>query len=266
MNSSLEKRPKILKVPDFWSRLRSAPERFLALDYDGTLAPFHVNRMKAHPLPGVTALLKTLGERKDTTVVIVSGRPVAQIQELIGNLGITLVGSHGYERLLPGGRLVVTSPRAEQTAGLNKAEEIAVLRGLGQHLERKIASLALHTRGIPKNAALRMESETGEEWSRLAARHKLECRGFNGGVEIRCLGRHKGDALRELLFDHSENTFAVYIGDDETDEDAFMVLKNRGIALKVGGSTSSTAATGFLADCKAVRDFLATWCSLTSPQ
>jgi trehalose-phosphatase len=82
---------------------------------------------------------------------------------------------------------------------------------------------------------------------------------FNGGVEVRGTGLHKGDVLAELLNLQPLGTFSVYIGDDITDEDGFREIKGRGIGIRVGEPTSSTAATGFLASCEAVRDFLRVW-------
>ena len=39
---------------DFWQELRTASRWLLLLDYDGTLAPFHQDRMKATPYAGGT--------------------------------------------------------------------------------------------------------------------------------------------------------------------------------------------------------------------
>lgn len=39
-------------IPGFWGDLRSARASLLALDYDGTLAPFSTVRMEARPLEG----------------------------------------------------------------------------------------------------------------------------------------------------------------------------------------------------------------------
>jgi trehalose-6-phosphatase len=68
--------------------------------------------------------------------------------------------------------------------------------------------------------------------------------------------------LSELLNMQPESCAAVYVGDDETDEDAFAALQGRGIGIKVGDASWPTAARGFLADCRAVVGFLRTWVSL----
>ena len=58
----------------FFARLARAPRAALLLDYDGTLAPFHVDPAQALPYPGVRTALDALIEQTDTRVVIVSGR------------------------------------------------------------------------------------------------------------------------------------------------------------------------------------------------
>lgn len=66
----------IANCPDFWERVSAAPARFLGLDYDGTLAPFHVDPMQARPLAGVLEILPALINHSATSVAIISGRPL----------------------------------------------------------------------------------------------------------------------------------------------------------------------------------------------
>ncbi len=243
----------------FWLRLLEAPHRLLALDYDGTLAPFHVDPAKAVPLSGIREVLGSLVELPDHTVAIVSGRPVHEVSRLLGGLPVTCFGSHGYERLKPEGELVVRQLSKLQKGGLEKAAQMARRLGYVTALELKAASIALHTRPMRSYAAARAESLTFEQWSSMATEYDLECRRFNGGVEIRCLGIHKGDVILELMEQVPDGTLTVYIGDDETDEDAFRAIKDRGLGIKVGSRADGTAAEMFLADCAAVRSFLQTW-------
>ena len=96
---------EIINIPDFWESVRQAHHKFLGLDYDGTLAPFRVDPMEAEPLEGITALLIELSSMTDTTLAIISGRPVREVITLVGNLNIFFVGSHGViiwlDNLLP---------------------------------------------------------------------------------------------------------------------------------------------------------------------
>ena len=251
--------PEVAKVPDFWRRLKLSERRFLALDYDGTLAPFHPDPMQAFPLPEIPELLKKLSERSDTTLAIISGRPLREILELLGDLAVVVVGSHGREMKKSDGSLRAIEPTDKQKPGLKAALHLAIQEGVEDHLEKKIGSIALHTRPMTPGRAAEVEKIVFEKWSALTRQYDLECMGFNGGVEVRCTGRNKGDVLKELLDLQPAEAFSVYIGDDVTDEDAFREIKGRGTGIKVGESTTPTAATGFLASCEEVRSFLRAW-------
>jgi len=256
--------PEVAKVPDFWRRLRLSKRKFLALDYDGTLAPFHPDPMQALPLPEIPELIQKLSERTDTTLAIISGRPLKEILELLGDLAVVVVGSHGREMKKSDGSVTVMEPTEKQRAGLEAALHLAIQESFEEHLEKKIGSIALHTRPLSPHRAGEIENIASAKWSVLAQKYDLECMGFNGGVEVRCTGRNKGDVLAELLDLQPSGTFSVYIGDDLTDEDGFREIKGRGIGIKVGESTTPTAASGFLASCEEVRDFLRAW-SLSKP-
>jgi trehalose 6-phosphate phosphatase len=259
-----DSRIEITRVPDFWQQIRQANKLFLGLDYDGTLAPFEIDPMQAKPLPGIADLLHELTTGGRTQVAIISGRPVDEVMALLDNPPVTVVGSHGYEFWPVDGARVVRQPSPEQQQGLFEIRTQLQKSGYGSKLEIKVASLALHTRGLDPAAAVAIEEEIANKWSGSAPQYGLECRRFNGGIEIRCCGWDKGAALTALLNVQPENVFPVYIGDDETDEDAFTVLRGRGIGIKVGDPLWPTAARGFLPDCPAVVDFLRTWVALTA--
>jgi trehalose 6-phosphate phosphatase len=266
MSSTEKQRIEVINIPDFWDRLGVSQSRVLALDYDGTLAPFHVDPMKAHPFPGIKGLLSAISEVDDTCLAVISGRPVHEVLTLLGDLEITVFGNHGFEHRLPEGELIVKSPDHEQLKGLEKAAALAVQLGFGDRLETKIASIAFHVRGIQPSRASEMERCIFSEWFALAPLYGLECRRFNGGVEIRSIGFNKGDAIVGLLADRPPGSLNVFIGDDDTDEDAFHKLAELGIGLgiRVGGSDIPTAAMGLLPDCGAVKLFLETWLRVTS--
>lgn len=251
-------------VPNFWLRVRRAEFRFMGLDYDGTLAPFHVDPLEARPVPGVKEAIKAIHETGSTTVAVISGRPVIEVQHLLGNLGIILIGSHGFELLRPDGTLLKKEPTVNQQEGLRKAQDLAKALAAEKKLESKIASVAFHTRGMSDDIASRLEAEVSAAWFHLGRTHALECRPFNGGIEIRATGWHKGDALASLLAAQPAGTFAVYVGDDDTDEDAFRRIQTHGIGIKVGAPITATAALGALKDCQAVADFLTAWLAVTS--
>ncbi|MGC9325753.1 MAG: trehalose-phosphatase [Desulfomonilia bacterium] len=248
-----------LRIPDFWDRIASSRETFLGLDYDGTLAPFRVERMDALPEPGIPRLLDEISRSTKTDLVIISGRPVSELATLLGSVSCMLVGSHGFETMSPDGTHSFRNPDALQGRGLALAEEIGEKEGLGKRLEVKIASVALHTRGLSPEDARALQDRFCEQWNALREFHDLEIRRFNGGIELRSRGWDKGEVLLGVLQTKPEGTFSVYIGDDDTDEDAFRVIRDRGIGIKVGVPSRDTAARGFLHDIPEVKVFLETW-------
>jgi trehalose 6-phosphate phosphatase len=254
---------EISHVPDFWSRVSAARSKFLGLDYDGTLAPFEIEHMEAYPLDGIRGLLYELSEVNDSTLAIISGRPIRELIALVGELKIYFAGSHGYELRYPDGRLHRRHPRPHQKRGLLRARQKGVSLGFTEKMEVKIASIALHTRGIPAPQAASMEREISEEWFGIAHRYDLELRRFNGGIEMRAAGWNKGDIVGQILSLHASDTLPVYIGDDETDEDVFTMIRDRGIGIRVGFSAGTSAAQGGLPNCEAVRKFLETWLFLS---
>ena len=245
-----------------WRRLRESPRRLLALDYDGTLAPFRVERSSALPLPGVTAALAALRDSQHTSVVVISGREAQEVAGLLGVAGIPVWGSHGYEVLDAGGVLHRTPLSGTQQEGLAAAEARLDSSLEPTRLERKPFGVALHTRGLSPDVAARLERPVARAWARLAAEHDLCCRAFNGGMELRAAGLDKGTALERVIRDHP-GRLTVYIGDDDTDEDAFALLARcGGVGLRVGApqrQRGPTAATGTLDDCAAVLALLRRW-------
>ena len=253
---------EIAGVPDFWDRVRAAPHRLLAIDYDGTLAPFRVARERAVPLEGVKAILEKIRLGNGTSLAILSGRPAWQILELMGrDLPIPIFGSHGWEFIHPDGRDESYSMSEKQEEGVAQATVFAVDIGYEEQLERKVAGVALHTRGTPN--PLEIEERFRNLWQPLAQAHDLAVMTFNRGVELRALGHNKGTALEELYRTMPAQTLPVYIGDDTTDEDAFRVIKSSGIGIKVG-SEGETEAVGRVPDPAAVLKLLQDWLAATS--
>ena len=108
----------------FFKRLKSEPSNLLFLDYDGTLAPFKINPQEAIPYPGIRKILSQLIECDKTRLVIVSGRHTREIIPLL-NLDTPpeIWGSHGLERLKPGGDYQIAEIIAQYRKFLREAEE-----------------------------------------------------------------------------------------------------------------------------------------------
>lgn len=245
-------------LASFWPDLRAAPTAALLLDYDGTLAPFALDRMAAWPLEGVIPALEAIITQADTELLLVSGRPAAEIRRLLGDLPVAVIGSHGWETALPGALAVTRALLPAREAELDAAEAIALDLAGPLRTERKHASVAVHLRADVPDVAAQIERTLRDAWSALAENAAMTIRPFNGGVELRVGGWDKGVAVAEAL-ETLDPDFAVYLGDDDTDEDAFRVIGAWGVGIRVG-DPGETLATGRL-NPTSVPAFLQDWAS-----
>ena len=250
-----------LDMAGFASRVARAPKRVLMLDYDGTLAPFHVRPDLAVPYPEAAAGLRGIASAGRTRVVIVSGRPADEVPPLL-NLSPRpeIWGSHGRERLLPDGRRVVVEPDAAARAVLGEAAS-AVESALasGARIEKKLASVALHWRGLPDDVAQRVRDDALARWQPLARAAAVEVLPFDGGLELRAKGHTKADAVNAVLAETGTDGAVAYLGDDMTDEDAFRAIKPRGLAVLVRDELRETDADVWLKPPQELASFLQMW-------
>jgi trehalose 6-phosphate phosphatase len=242
----------------FLERLRCAPSRVLLLDYDGTLAPFQVDRDRAVPYPEVPPLIARI-MAQGTRVVLISGRPAREVLKLIGiDPAPEIWGSHGLERLLPDGRYRVGPAPAHQDHLVAAA---ALLRdaGLESQTELKPGGVAVHWRGLEPGRAERMAREVPQLWKPLLDRAPLRLLEFDGGLELRVAGPGKGDAVRAILREAGEDSAVAYLGDDQTDEDAFTALRGKGLTVLVRPQSRATAAERWLQPPHELLQFFEEW-------
>jgi alpha,alpha-trehalase len=228
------------------------------LDYDGTLTPI-VERPEDALLPEETraAVARLAGL---VPVAILSGRDLPDVRAMVGVDGIVYAGSHGFDIERADG---TGHQRGREFLGAMDAAE-RELRPLveavpGARVERKAFAIAAHFRQVPEE---RVE-EVGEAVRRVAAGHpRLRTTGGKKILELRpALEWDKGRALlwlAEVLGLDEPGVVAVYVGDDETDEDAFRAVRDRGLGVVVRGEADerSTAARYALRDTTEVRVFL----------
>jgi trehalose-phosphatase len=228
------------------------------LDYDGTLTPI-VERPEDALLPvetrAVVARLAAL-----LPVAILSGRDLPDVRAMVGVDGIVYAGSHGFDiERADGGR---DQRGREFLPELDAAER--ELRPFveavpGARVERKAFAIAVHFRQVREDRV----DEVADAVRRVAAEHpRLRTTGGKKILELRpSLEWDKGRALQwllEVLGLDEPGVVPVYVGDDETDEDAFRAVRNRGVGVVVRGEADErpTAARYALRDTTEVREFL----------
>ncbi len=252
--------PDTSLLESFRQTLAAASRRVLMLDYDGTLAPFRIERTEAVPYPGVREILDEIMAKRQTRLVIISGRAIEEVSALLGLHHLPEIwGSHGIERSYPDGRYEVLEMAEDEIQALIDAEELFRNTRFEQFLEKKPGCLALHWRGIPTMTVMEMKELVVIPWQCLAEDHGLIFAEFDGGMELRNRGRTKGDAVGQVLDEEPPECVAAYVGDDTTDEDAFRRIEGKGLSVLMRPTYRETAADLWLRPPEELLKFLRMW-------
>ncbi len=247
---------------DFLEVVARAPRSVLLLDYDGTLAPFEVDRQKAVPYPGLTDLLQQIIDTGRTRVVIITGRNAREISQFLRLRPMPEVwGSHGLQRLLPDGTCKMPEIPTQVAEVLDEARRWLDYQGLHDLAEIKPGSIAVHWRALEKSAAEELRGKILVGWFPIADRAALKLLEFDGGVEMRVPDLDKGDVVRTVLAEMSPYAPAAYLGDDLTDERAFRALTGRGLSVLVRPRQRRSVAQVWLKPPQQLVHFLSRWLS-----
>lgn len=223
-----------------WSRA------LLAFDFDGTLAPIVADRDGAAMRARTLRLFERVCARYP--VAVISGRSQRDVRARLGDATVTrVVGNHGMESGAVDASFLRDAARARE----HLAAALAAVPGVD--LEDKGLSLALHYRAARSRRAARAAIDAAVRAAPVALRV------VPGKLVINALPAHapdKGDALQRAR-DEAHLDTALYLGDDVTDEDVF-VLDQPGRLLSVRvGRTRATAAPWYVRDQRAVDALLA---------
>ncbi|MHB8657017.1 MAG: trehalose-phosphatase [Solirubrobacteraceae bacterium] len=205
--------------------LRCAPERSaVLLDIDGTLAPIVENAADA-TVPEATRQLLIRVARRYRVVACVSGRRASEARAMVAIGTITYLGSHGAELLEAGWTEAVLDAALQEWArriqDFGREADTPDLRRRRVRIEDKGAIVAFHWRGAPDEQAARSAIDA---IAQRAADSGLRTHWGRKVLEVRPPVRiDKGAGIVSLLSGEQLDT-AIYIGDDETDLDAFRAL------------------------------------------
>jgi alpha,alpha-trehalose-phosphate synthase [UDP-forming]/trehalose-phosphatase len=222
----------------------------VALDVDGVLAPIVSHPDHATVTADVRDVLGALAAHDDIHVAVVSGRTVADLSRFEFPTGVEVVGSHGMETERSGLPALDAAEHDRLEVLRRIATEAAETAGDGAWVEHKPASIVLHVRQVPDDRAAAALSQLR------AAASAVEGTTAKDGSEVLELFTRtasKGDALRQLCADRSIAS-TVFVGDDVTDEDGFVVLGPEDVTIKVGHA--DTIARHRLHDTDAVAHWL----------
>lgn len=227
------------------------------LDYDGTLTPIVARPEMAVLTHDMGTAITELAER--VPVALISGRDLADLKRMVTIDGLVYAGSHGFDVDAPealGGRYRRGEEFADRLALANGRLKDAVAPIEGAWVEDKAFAVTLHFRAVTAPDEPRVQAafrSVATEFPDLRATGGKKVLELRPGIEW-----DKGRALLWLLdrLTGERPLMPLYIGDDETDEDAFRVLTTRGIGIRVGEAGVRSAAAYSLADTDEVRSFL----------
>ncbi len=256
--------PRIRDLPSVFERrdeiagLLNRKRLAVFLDYDGTLTPIVDDPARALLAEEARRALGRLAVT--CPVAVISGRDLDDVRALVGLPDLWYAGSHGFDIAGPGGERHQRNPELVPVLDAVEIELRAAVTSIdGAWVERKRFAVAVHYRQVE---AARI-GDVEEAVKGVAQAHpELRMTGGKKVFELRpAVPWDKGKALEfllEVLGLTTEDVLPVYIGDDETDEDAFRVARHRGLAIVVRGEDDSraTAAQYALSDPDEVRMFL----------
>jgi trehalose 6-phosphate phosphatase len=203
----------------------------LAFDYDGTLAPIVAQPSEAHMRPETRALLDRVARRYP--VAVITGRARLDVLRFLQGIPLLdVIGNHGYEVF------GASPPPALQCIPDWHRKLSALLRDLpGVVIEDKRYSLSVHYRACADTTAAAVQV-------RAAAELLVGARLVGGKAVLNIVvegAPNKGIALMRLRAKLG-NPAAVFVGDDDTDEDAFALTRDTDtIGIRVGANPESAA-------------------------
>ena len=211
--------------PELEPLVEHAPDALLVLDFDGTISAIVDHPADAVAVEGVIDTLGALSQF--LRVAFITGRPVDWLVERTAPLadrGVEFIGLHGHERLR-GSNIVPHAESGKWRAPIDSMLERARASAPEDVvIERKGLALSLHYRTSP----------SAEQWIRGFCDEAVRETGLVAhdtrySVELRPpVELDKGDAMRELLAEHSPRTVAFF-GDDLVDIPAVQAMRSAGI-------------------------------------
>jgi len=233
---------------------KKSENRYIFLDYDGTLVGFQGDIDKASPDEDLYKLLSKLSADPSNRVVIISGRRYQTLEQWFGHLNLDMIAEHGAWqkqlnkewKALP---LLTDKWKQEVKAVLDTYTD----RTPGSFIEEKSYSLVWHYRKVEKGLGELRANEITNHLRLFIADKGLQMMEGNKVIEFKNIEVNKGKAAQNWLYGQHPD-FIIALGDDHTDEDIFKALPPQAYTIKVGSNIS--AARYYLRDYKEVRELL----------
>jgi trehalose-phosphatase len=239
-------------------RIRQARNLFLFLDYDGTLTPIVSRPERALCSSEVKRHLEQLRDLPGIFLAIISGRSLEDLRKKIGVSDIIYVGNHGLEVEYPDGshkKILSSAPTGElRKITQNVRNSLKEIPGI--YFEEKGPILAVHYHNVSQRYFALIPQVLEEELQQWRGRWKMAPGKMVSEIQPK-VDFNKGKAVTEILktFPFS-GLLPIYLGDDQTDEEAFRALKGQGLSVFIGPVGFPSEADFFLKNPDEVQEFL----------
>lgn len=226
-------------------RITLSNKIILCTDYDGTLV-----KIKKTPSLAILSkprfeLLKRLADNSNINLVIVSGRSHNSLNSLVPIKNVTIISNHGFRIssaqfnwIHPGVSKIFNTMR--RVYPILKCE-LNIFEGV--FVEDKEITLTLHYRNVNSNLIRGIKTKVNEIIKQYSKNLKITT--GKKILEIRPdIAWNKGLAVNKFLAGNQlekDKNLIIYIGDDKTDEDAFGILHDKALTIKVGKSKNTSA-------------------------
>lgn len=213
------------------------------LDYDGTLVPIQ-NHPKDAILPKLErSLIRKLSKKRRVRLVITSGRPRAFLEQQFKNLSMEMGAEHGasYYNTQTKQWINLISSELRWYDQVNTMMENFASRIPESFVEKKEYGLCFHYRNSPKEFGQYQANKLYFELEMSMAKMPISILEGKKNIEVRAIEANKGSFCRWFLNQvvDPDSYLPIAVGDDQTDEDMFIVTKERGLALKIGGGNTT---------------------------
>jgi trehalose 6-phosphate phosphatase len=228
--------------PEIVAKIRERKSVFLALDYDGVLAPIAAQPDLALLPPINRELLERLVKYQQVKVAVISGRAMGDVRNHIRVPSIAYAGNHGAEIDLNGMQESHVGVENYRPQLVEMRTQLEMVFGdiPGILLEDKGSGIGLHYREVDP-VSLPEFKERFNNW----------CKGLPDSLvivhakmmyEVRPkVAWNKGNAVWHVWQRLAPSALPICLGDDLTDEDGFKALLGQGINIYVGEERQSYA-------------------------
>lgn len=208
--------------------IKSKEKILLGMDHDGSIAEIITTMQEARMTEQMREVLMILSKNPRICLAFVSGRMIDELKSVVKIDNAFYAGNHGFQIEGYGAEYTYKDKKViELIEKITKEVEKNYQNIDGIVIERKIYTTSFHFRNVPQNKQESVRTEILNTLNkhkniRIVEGKKL----FNIRPKIK---RNKGVAIETIGNHFYKNNWrkhftVIYIGDDNSDEDAFKIL------------------------------------------